>query len=194
MRMIVYGAKKVTAMLLRERVIEKEYEEVYQYGMELLISTAWNLLLVIILGALFHQAGAGVLYFLILATVRTQAGGYHASTYFRCGCVYCITFLMVLGFIRLFAYMEVSFAYLMTGLVINNTWIWLQAPVLHNRRMEDGEKKLAKRNAGFACALWTGIAALLYIRSGTAAYAVLASEMMISAYMVIGKMKEDQSL
>lgn len=188
--MVVYGARKVTALLLKEKVIEKEYEEVYQYGMELLLSTALNFLIVLLLGAVFCRIEAGILYFFVLATVRTHAGGYHASTYFRCGCVYSVTFLMVLGFVRVFSYIGVNFAYLMLSLLINNIFIWSQAPVLHNRRMEDEEKRLARRNAGVSCMIWMCIAMLLYRFYPAAAYTILASGIMISVYMMVGKHKE----
>ena len=188
--MIAYGARKVTELLLKEKVIEKEYEEVYQYGTELLLSTALDFLIVLIMGAIFGRTEAGILYFLVLATVRTQAGGYHASTYFWCGCVYSITFLMVLGFVRVFSYICVNFAYLMLSLLINNIFIWSQAPVLHNRRMEDEEKRLARRNAGVSCMVWMCIAIFLYRIYPAAAYTILASGIMISVYMMIGKQKE----
>ena len=72
--MIAYGARKVTELLLKEKVIEKEYEEVYQYGTELLLSTALDFLIVLIMGAIFGRTEAGILYFLVLATVRMSDG------------------------------------------------------------------------------------------------------------------------
>lgn len=95
-------AEIITDTLVKEKIINSDDSEIYKYGAELLISTGANLLLGLLLGGLFHSMMSSVIYFLVLATLRTQAGGYHASTYLWCGMVYCISFLGVMGMIRLF--------------------------------------------------------------------------------------------
>lgn len=126
-------AKIITCVLVKEKIISRDDIEIYKYGVELLISTGVNLLLGLLLGGLLHSIMSGVIYFMVLATLRTQAGGYHASTYLWCGTIYCISFLAVMGMVRLFIYMNINSAWLMQGLLINMIFIWWYAPVLHHR-------------------------------------------------------------
>lgn len=188
-------AEIITDTLVKEKIINSDDSEIYKYGAELLISTGANLLLGLLLGGLFHSMMSGVIYFLVLATLRTQAGGYHASTYLWCGMVYCISFLGVMGMIRLFIYMNINSACLMLGLLINMMFIWWHAPVLHHRSVEIEVRKHVKRKVAVIGIIWILIAMGIYYWSPQAGYAVLASMEVVLFYMILGKRlegKEDE--
>lgn len=185
-------AEMITGTLVKEKIISKDEIEIYQYGAELLISTGVNLLLGLLLGGLFHSIISGVIYFMVLATLRTQAGGYHASTYLWCGTVYCISFLGVMGFVRLFIYMNINSVCLMLGLLINMIFIWWHAPVLHRRSMEDEARKHVKRRVAVIGIIWILIAIAIYYWSPQAGYTVLASIEVVLFYMILGKRLEEK--
>ena len=63
-------AEIITDTLVKEKIINSDDSEIYKYGAELLISTGANLLLGLLLGGLFHSMMSGVIYFLVLATLR----------------------------------------------------------------------------------------------------------------------------
>lgn len=180
------------SVTLKENTITTEDIEVYQYGMEMIISTTLNLLIVLFIGSIFHAFFQGILYFLLLATVRTQAGGYHAPTYFRCGLVYCITFFMSLLLVDFLMFFRINSASLMLVLLINTFFIWLYAPVLHNRTMDDHEKEAAKRKAGIRCFIWIFIAEFLFQFKQEIAYYVFSVFILITAFMIIGKRMEEE--
>ena len=135
---------------------------------------------------------SGVIYFMVLATLRTQAGGYHASTYLWCGTIYCISFLAVMGMVRLFIYMNINSAWLMQGLLINMIFIWWYAPVLHHRSMEIEVRKHVKRKVVAIGFIWILIAMGNYYRRPQAGYTVLASIEVVLFHMILGKRLEEK--
>lgn len=185
-------AEMITYILVKEKFISREDIEIYQYGAELLLSTGINLLLILLLGSLFQSVNSGLIYFMILATLRTQAGGYHASTYLRCGIVYCITFLGVLGITQLCFFMGINSAYLMLGLLINLFFIWNHAPVLHHRSMGCEARKHVKKRVAVIGLTWTMAGGVLYQYSPKSGYGVLASMIVVLFYMILGKRLEEK--
>lgn len=187
--MIEKVAGKFTGVLLQESIITDECKEIYQYGTEVIISTILNLISVLILGVVLSATPEGIIYFLILATVRTQAGGYHASSYLRCGLVYCATFVLSLILAKVLIFFKMNPALLLLVLLINTLFIWWHAPVLHNRIMNNLERKHAKKKAGIMSLIWIVFSACSYQYYKPGAYSVLADLLLIAAFMVIGKKK-----
>ena len=70
--------------------------EVYTYGMELIISTLVEFLILLIIGVFLGELVDTLIFVVSFSLIRFYTGGYHAKTYFRCGVVTVITFLSVL--------------------------------------------------------------------------------------------------
>jgi accessory gene regulator B len=91
--------KNICAVLsnnLSERgVIDKSNEDIYAYGIEVMISTAADVLLTLAIGILLNSLLKTVCFFFILSCVRKFTGGYHAKTYFWCKSIYVATIFFV---------------------------------------------------------------------------------------------------
>lgn len=74
--------------------------EVYSYGLELIISTLANVLVMVILSVVFGCFKEMVFYFMFFSMLRVFAGGYHASTHLKCILFYSTTSLMVIWIVR----------------------------------------------------------------------------------------------
>ena len=94
--MIENSARKLTDRFVKKHIVEVSDAEICQYGLEVILSTGVNFLNVILIGFLLGKTGTAFCYFLILATVRTQTGGYHADTYCRCELLYMVVYLLLL--------------------------------------------------------------------------------------------------
>lgn len=76
--------KKITDYMIKKNIIEEEMFEVYQYGFELMISSALSMISIMVIACLMDSFFIGLLYFFISIPPKVTAGGYHASTYARC--------------------------------------------------------------------------------------------------------------
>lgn len=104
--MISKCASLLTDFLVNKDVIEHEEKDIYKYGFELIISLVVNLVCVLIIGAVIGEVFLALVAFLIFATVRTQCGGYHATTYVKCNFFLIIVFCAILFFSK---YFQISF-------------------------------------------------------------------------------------
>ncbi len=99
--MISYLSNKI-ALILHNNDEEQLIDiEVYRYGLELLISTLINLLIMMTIAGYLRCLKEMALYFAFFSSLRVFAGGYHASTHIKCILIYTSTALMIIWMITI---------------------------------------------------------------------------------------------
>ena len=101
--MICQISEKILKFTSEHLDISPEMKEVYQYGIEITISSMLNVTLVLLCSLILGNFIAGLLYLIIFIFLRSFTGGYHATTYFRCNLTFVSTFI-----ITYFAYIIIS--------------------------------------------------------------------------------------
>ena len=96
--MINRASKLILQYLLKKGVIndssdEKEY---YQYGIEITISSLLNIILIVGIGILFRNVIESIIFLVCFILIRQFTGGFHADTYLKCNCLFCVSFIAVL--------------------------------------------------------------------------------------------------
>lgn len=104
--MIEKKAEYFTEKLVSKALIKNEDKEVYQYGIEVLISTAINIVLLLVIGITTRTVLLSICYFLILLTVRTLTGGYHATSHIKCKILSCFTYITIVYCMEKVTYLE----------------------------------------------------------------------------------------
>lgn len=82
--MINQIASSVSTRWVRKNIISDEYREVYQYGLELMISSFVGIFLISMIGILFFSIIDAIIFIIVFCSVRSQSGGYHADSYLKC--------------------------------------------------------------------------------------------------------------
>ena len=82
--MISKLAKGTACFFVDNKIIEVEDSEVYAYGIELLLSTIFNLIIAIIIALISNEFIPCVINLTAFVTIRMYAGGYHADTHWGC--------------------------------------------------------------------------------------------------------------
>ena len=93
--MINHISKMITNFFLQQKSISEDEKEIYQYGVEITISSILNILLILLLSILVRSVLSGIVFLVCFIYVRRYTGGYHAETYFRCNSALCITYIIV---------------------------------------------------------------------------------------------------
>lgn len=127
--MISKCANVVTNLCIQKMVIEGTEKEVYQYGFELIISTAVNFFWVLIVGLVSGRTLFALFGFLIFAWIRTQSGGYHASSYFKCNFSLIIVFGFIMASVRFFKITDFNFAFFVLAYIYIPLFMWQFSPV-----------------------------------------------------------------
>ena len=88
---------KLIAFMIKNNVIsdDKDVVAFYTYGIEITISSALNIVLVLIIGILLSDIINAIVFLCTFVFVRKFTGGYHAETYFRCNLIMCVGFIIV---------------------------------------------------------------------------------------------------
>ena len=84
MIMIHNRASRMATRLVNNKIIDGSSHDVYTYGFELMLSGLANVVLIVMVSFAFHRYYDWVLFLSAFIPLRTTAGGYHASTHFRC--------------------------------------------------------------------------------------------------------------
>lgn len=97
---------KITRWLCRKNLIGKSSADVYQYGIQQLLTLILNLISFLIIGMIFHVIFPTVLFLLFYSILRVYAGGYHAKNSLRC---WLFSIVIVILFAILFQYLPMTY-------------------------------------------------------------------------------------
>lgn len=152
--MISEISKRTAGFLSKNMIIETEYEEVYAYGIEILLSTILNFIVALIIAIISHEFVACLINLTAFVTIRIYAGGYHADTHLRC-----MTILIGVLLIFIFVIKVISLKLMMILspilLIISAVIIFKYAPVEHpNKPLSDKKKLKLRRKALISLSIW----------------------------------------
>ena len=77
-------ATMICRNLLSEGAIEEEYIDVYIYGLELVLSFIFSIIVILLAGILLNALDIALIFLTVFIALRRFTGGYHAPTYLRC--------------------------------------------------------------------------------------------------------------
>ena len=143
--MISKLAKGTACFFVDNKIIEAEDSEVYAYGIELLLSTIFNLIIAIIIALISNEFIPCVINLTAFVTIRMYAGGYPADTHWGCmltlACVL-IIFILIIKTISLTVMMiSIPIMWILSAIII-----FIFSPVEHPNKPISYKKKLKLRN------------------------------------------------
>lgn len=77
-------AKSTARFFVSQNIVKSEYEDIYAHGMEILLSTVINGIIVLFIAILSNTVLPSLLDFTAFILMRRSAGGYHAKTHIGC--------------------------------------------------------------------------------------------------------------
>lgn len=92
--MIKQISKHIYNFMSRHIKVEPEFKDVYIYGIEITVSTALNVCLVMLAAVLLRSPLSGVCHLCCIIILRAFCGGYHANSYLKCNCLMVIFFII----------------------------------------------------------------------------------------------------
>lgn len=143
--MIKLISSKVARILCKDEKHTDNYE-LYEYAIYIILSSAFHMATVIVLGLVFNLLTESLVFYLSFIVIRKFAGGYHAKTPVRCYAFSVISSIIVLCLIKLsnsvgniFTYLLIIFELLCVVLII------LMSPLdTENNPLNSYEKKWYK--------------------------------------------------
>ncbi len=147
--MIIRLSKRMASFFVRRKIIEKNDEEVYEYGLQLLLSTVLNALIALLLAIVSKTVIPCLFYLSAFVVMRKSAGGFHAKTHFGCCCILIVVLCCFIAFIK-FVPTEIYAAISIISLIIAAVTILLFAPLEHENIPLSDKDKVRLRKVSIA--------------------------------------------
>ena len=161
--MIARLSKRMASFFVRNEVIKSEDEEVYEYGLQLLLSTVFNGIIALILAIISGTILQCICYLAVFVLLRKSAGGFHAKTHFGCCCILAVVlslFIMFIKFVPNEAYGIVATIVVAFSVVI----ILIFAPLEHeNKPISARDKNRLRKISVIYAVLFTILVFVLFI-------------------------------
>ena len=182
-----YFADYITNLLNREGIIQDFEIPLYHYGFELLLSSVFNAVWILMWGFITERKMLAIVYIVILATVRTQIGGYHANSYRKCFLCYSLAFLTVIVMVEMCGFLKLPLGFLgfvsIVLLIIEFFW----APVLHTKILTQEEKKTSRKKGIGRTVIWVVIMHFVYWYNIKYAYQIFCVLLLCIILMIVEK-------
>ncbi len=126
------------AFFLFEKKDSYNYQiNIISYGIELILATVINFLIVLTIGIAFHRSIETIIFLAIYCSIRKYTGGYHAKNHMRCILTFSGFYLVCIFLWNRLDLLE-KHEYLFGGMLVSYVLIWVFAPCL------DIKKKLTE--------------------------------------------------
>lgn len=173
--MIAKLAKSTAHFFYEKNIVKQEDEEVYAYGMELLYSSIFNILLAVLISVVANTFLQTTIFAVAFAILRQYIGGYHAKTHF--GCMSILTVVLII-FSILSKHIPINSEILISiiSTAVSVILVILFAPVEHpNKPLSDNDKIRLRKNSIFCIFLILLIIAVMLAFSITRRYGMYIS-------------------
>lgn len=144
--MIKLISSKVARILCKDEKHTDNYE-LYEYAIYILLSSAFHIATVIVLGLVFNLLTESLVFYLSFIVIRKFAGGYHAKTPTRCYIVSIITIVLMLCIIKwilIINYLSIYYSLFFSELVCVLILCFLSPLDTENKLLNGKERTIYK--------------------------------------------------
>lgn len=191
--MIKCISTKIVELWSRNRIIDVTDKESYGYGMELILSTLLNIMLMMILSFILIKHPIAFLpYMIVYIPLRLFAGGYHADRHWKCILYTQSTFVGWVMFINIMA--RYNAWYILVELMLAGLIIVVMAPVeASNKPLNEKERRKQKYITWFIQGVVL-MAVLLFVLLGylenTIVLCGIAANISVAFSLLLAKIRE----
>ncbi|WP_069997389.1 accessory gene regulator B family protein [Cellulosilyticum sp. I15G10I2] len=131
-------------ILVRNRIISEDDREVYIYGLELLVNSLLVVGTILTLGLLLNKILVTVTFLIVFCSIRSYAGGFHASQYWKCYCIGCLSYLSIITVVHSTAIFDM---YICSFIFSSISYIGIYSKAPLNSKKNPKTEKEMQRNS-----------------------------------------------
>lgn len=185
--MTEYLSHKLTVLLCRKMRIEEDETELYELGIEVLVSTGYTSAVIIFIGALLHRTVEALIFLACFITLRNYSGGYHAKTRVGCFVTSIICYLSSVGIVFLTGRLPVRALvfFMCIGLMAVLALFYKLAPAENpNKRLTADWKKHNRKMTFIVLFFWIGTGLLGSLAGAVGAASQIGATLFIVAALL----------
>lgn len=176
----------IVDFFVKEDVVSEEQLEIYQYGIELSVSTLMGLFIVLAIGVLSRRFTESVIFYIVFCLTRAFCGGFHAHSHLLCKVTFICVLILVLVMDLVLYNIEIYYWFVLY--LYSLTIVCAFAPVENpNKRLTSYDKKRCEIISIIFMVVWL-VAMILFYSFGSELYHIVALTLFFVAnLMLLGK-------
>jgi len=179
--------KKITnnivTRLVKNGEITAEDKEIYEYGLRHIANMFINVATTVLIGCIFNMIWHSLIFMISYIPLRSNAGGYHAKTPFRC---YIFSVIMTVCFLLNVKYFPQNHILILILILISGITIFILAPIGDENKPLDGiEIKVFKKRTRIILFIEIVLIGLFSLLTLTWIAICIITSMTIASFMVI---------
>jgi len=154
--MITKLSRIIADFLIRQKIVSEEQREIYEYGLELSISSVIGIIIVLAIGFISGKFWESVVFYIVFCFTRLFTGGFHAPNHLLCKVAFTVALLLVLTADWLLSGIESYYWFI---LHLYSLVIVCQFAPIENSDKELSERQKVRRKitAIIAMAVWLAV-------------------------------------
>ena len=179
----------IVDFFVKEDIVPEEQREVYQYGVELSVSTLIGLLIVLAAGAFGGRLIESVIFYIVFCLTRTFCGGFHAHSHLLCKFTFTCVIILVLVMNLVLDPIESYYWFVLYlySLIIVCAFAPVENP---NKRLTSYDKKRCKIISIILMVVWLVVMILFYSFGSKLYHIVALTLFFVANLMLLGKYSE----
>lgn len=188
--------KQSVNFFYKNNIISEEYIEVYEYGLELFITSVMEMLAVIFISIMVGEFIATAIFLVSFGILRIYVGGFHASTNLRCFFTLLLVYSVFLLLLRFADFSAASWTSFFASL-LSEILVILFSPVDNaNKRLDNTERKKFRKISIIIVSIETVVVFLLLatIKLHYVFLSISCGQLAVALSMLTVKIIEKRSL
>lgn len=181
-------ADRVTAFCVHNHWISQEDKSLYQLGMDVVMSTLLQVVVILGVGLMVHNVIGSVQFLIIMQSIRSSSGGYHAKTRTGCLCAMVVAYLVsryvpiwVMGY-------HIEMIYCIVCALCSNLIFFLWVPIKNDRKvLKEGWRPIARKKSIVHLELWIILSVGMYFVQQFWAMQIMTILLIISLLIIVCK-------
>lgn len=184
--MVCWISSKILSSISKFMEIPPEMKDVYQYGIEITISSIFNVILVLLCSLALGDVLTGIIYLLIFIFLRSFTGGYHATTYLKCNITMVVTFIITFVLYKVITHFAFPIFICEAIALLNFIPIVIFAPVPNKHKpLTDAQKKRSYKLSLLIAAVLSLIGLIIYTLEIPIGAMIIITVTMVSVLVII---------
>ena len=189
--MLGYLSNHLVDFLLHKGTVREEDRDIYVYGYQIIISSMFGIILVLILGVFLKCLPESLTFLVVFIITRQYCGGYHARTFFKCCVLFIFSYLAILLLTELIIDRIVIYQIICLLLIYIIT-IFKYAPVENENKRLSGKAKASNRKKSIALSLfWSLIAIGLYSRLHALSLMIVLTLILVTIFILVVEFRKE---
>lgn len=189
--MFKHFSETIVNSAIERDIIKNEDKEESIYGLNTFLTLAVNVLSALLIGFLFHMLAEIALFIFVYRSLRKYIGGSHADTALCCYISSCMTYVVVLVFIKYYPISSMATTALMACSMLV---LWILAPIEAPKKpLDEIEYKVFRRRSHITIIICLCVFLILhYIPNQYTYYCsniIAVSVYAVTLFAVIGKVQ-----